>query len=136
MFKSGPNPVHRHSSSKISYYTIKIDKKFPFTLCAFLLAQICLYATWLYTETSVESLRWNDFSNYAAVVGFFGVLLYTRLPHISIITLLYTIGFGFFMTSVAMRISGLHSCESSLLFGMISFSLVDAMTFPLSPMLS
>ena len=34
------------------------------------------------------------------------------------------------MTSVAMCVSGLHSCESSLLFGMISFSLVDAMTFP------
>lgn len=130
LFKKEPRPVHRSQAPKNSYFTIKIDRKVPFTLIAFLVAQIALYATWLHTEYKVQNLHWVDFSNYAAVIGFFGVLLYTRLPHISIITLLYTIGFGFFMASIAMCLSGVERCESSLLFGMVCFSLIDAMTFP------
>jgi MFS family permease len=108
----------------------RIDKILIYTFLAFMFAQLSIYSIWIFMDYSKVDFAWVDITNFAGFVGIFCVFLYHRLPHMSLITLFYTIGFGVFLTLLILcNTEGFH-CFSNLLFAMGYYCVVAGMYLP------
>lgn len=113
-----------------SYIAKRINKQLILTFLSFILAESMLYSIWYYTEGSGKYLNWSDLTNYASLFGIASILLYNRLPHLSIITLFYTIAFGIFTVSIITCSAAANPCQNSLLSAIINFCVISGMILP------
>ena len=79
---------------------LKSDSRIKFTLIAFICSEITFFMTWNYIEDTTGVIVWLDITTFATLIGILIAIFYNRLPHMSIITLFYSIGIG--LTLVAL----------------------------------
>ncbi len=130
LFEDRRDLIHPKAQINNSWEFVRNDGRLLYTLLAFTLSEMTFYIIWVYIEYSKGNAVWLDLTTFATLVGILIVMLYTRLPHMSIITLLYSIGFA--LSLVALLTCGLSvfSCEVSLLSAMSHYSVMGGIYFP------
>lgn len=130
LFEDRRDFVHPKVQINNSWEFVRNDGRLLYTLLAFTLSEMTFYIIWVFIEYSKGNAVWLDLTTFATLVGVFIVMLYNRLPHMSIITLLYSIGFA--LSLVALLTCGLSvfSCEVSLLSAMSHYSVMGGIYFP------
>lgn len=82
-----------HNSTKhVSVFAIKTRIPVLLALGAFTLAEATFYILWAHLEEAPQLQAWQSTITYGTIGGILISMLYKRLPHISIITLCYSIG--------------------------------------------
>lgn len=130
LFKEHHFSNTKNQESRPAFIAKHMNQRLILTFIAFILAESMLYSIWYYTESSGKYLNWSDLTNYASMFGFASILLYNRLPHLSIITLFYTICFGIFIVSIITCTAGANRCEVSLLSALSNFCVISGMILP------
>lgn len=122
--------IHCDTKYKFSMIVKKMNKRFFFTIIAFMLAELTMYMIWFFIEYSGKGVSWIGFTNFGILIGICGTLLYSRLPHMSIITLMYTIGFGISLVATAICKFGVLNCQTDWFGAMSYYSVVSGMYIP------
>jgi hypothetical protein len=113
-----------------NYIANHMNKRLNLTLIAFILAEAMLYTIWYYEKNTGLNFVWPETMNYANMFGVASILLYNRLPHLSILTLLYTMGFGIFLVAVITCSTGGDSCKTSTLSAVSNICVLSGMILP------
>ena len=82
---------------------LRTDKRILYTLFAFMCSETTFYLIWIYIEYSEGIAIWLDITTFATLIGILIAMLYNRLPHMSIITLFYSIGMGLMLVAAYVR---------------------------------
>lgn len=101
-----------------------------YSLLAFICAEAAFYLVWAFYEYNPAGHLWLSLSTASTITGICLATLYTRLPHISIITLFYSIGAA--ITFIAfLRCFSLHSsCDNSLETSICFYAIVGGLYLP------
>ena len=100
------------------------------TIFAFTLAEAAFYLLWAYLEYNPQGQTWFSTSNLATVIGISIAMLYTRLPHISIITLFYSIGAAATLMALVHSFSSPSLSEANLLTSMTFYCIIGGLYLP------
>ena len=100
-------------------------------IIAFVLSQITFELVWDLLYRSPGKNIWVSLMNYGFVIGFAGAILYKKLPHMSIITLTYTTGFGISIVAMIGNWYGLFGCREGILSSMGYYTVVAGVYLPL-----
>lgn len=121
-----------HPKIKITHSSIfeKKNRRIAFTLLAFSLAELTFYSDWVFIEHSENYYMWLNINTLGTIVGMSCAMLYNRLPHMSIITLFYTIGFGISIVAVFTCLTQVFNCSISLLSAMSHYCVVGGLYLP------
>ncbi len=107
---------------------IKERKGLLFTLAAFTLSELTFFINWEFMEAVPEISSWLEVTTFGTLVGILISMLYSRLPHMSIITLLYSIGAGImFVTYVT---CSRDSCTTNLIGAMSHYVIIGGLYIP------
>jgi MFS family permease len=130
LFKDKRELIHPKIRIDYSIDFIKNDKRIVYTLLAFVLSEITFYLTWVYIEYSHDNAVWLDLTTSGTIIGILIVMLYNKLPHMSIVTLLYSVGFGTSLVAILTCALSVFNCEISLLSAMSHYSVIGGMYLP------
>jgi len=121
-----------HPKVKVDHYKIfnKSNRRIAYTLLAFTLSELTFYLVWVFIEHSDGYYIWLNLTTLGALIGIFCAMLYNRLPHMSIITLFYTIGFGISVVAIFTCMMGVFSCGVSLLSAISHYCVVGGLYLP------
>lgn len=100
------------------------------TLVAFTLAEATFYLLWAHLEVNPFLQTWQSYTTFGTVLGILIALLYNRLPHISIITLFYTIGAGILITVFVGCIFNLSKCNDYFVYAMSHYAVIGGIYLP------
>lgn len=100
------------------------------TLIAFTLAETTFYILWTFLEETPGFHSWQSIITYGTLIGISMAMMYNRLPHISIITLFYSIGTGFMLAVLARCIFSSLPCNETYVTAMSCFSIIGGLYLP------
>ncbi|MBX9744388.1 MAG: hypothetical protein K2X08_04160 [Chlamydiales bacterium] len=106
------------------------NKTFIYSLTAFVFAEATFYLFWAFLEYNPDGHAWITITNYSTVLGIGIAMLYTRLPHISIITLLYSIGAGIAIIALAHCSFVPSFCGTGLINAMSTYAIIGGLYLP------
>lgn len=106
------------------------NKTLIYSLTAFIFAEATFYLFWAFLEYNPDGHVWITITNYSTVLGIGIAMLYTRLPHISIITLLYSIGAGIAIIALAHCTIVPSFCSSGLINAMSTYAIIGGLYLP------
>jgi MFS family permease len=130
LFKDKKDQIHPKVEQKGSLEMIGKDHRIWKTFIAFTLAELTFYLLFVFVESRSGDLLWLDFTTIGTLIGILIVMVYQRLPHMSIITLLYSIGAGMAVVALTICNKGALSCENSLLSAMSHYAVIGGMYLP------
>lgn len=116
-----------HSKNKKERAVIK--KPIAFTLVAFVLVEMTFYLLWELLEESPSLQSWQGMTNYGTIIGISISMMYNRLPHRSIITLLYSIGAGILLIILTSCLLG-KPCQQTYITAMVCFTVIGGLYLP------
>ncbi len=129
LFKKDPVKNELEVKEKKNTSVMK-NKNVMNSLIAFTLAEITFFVFEAYLGYIPDGHSWLSITSFATLIGLGIAVLYTRLPHISIITLFYGIGAG--MTAIACFHCFLFksSCNNNILSSMSFYSVIGGLYLP------
>ena len=95
-----------------------------------MLAELTFYLVWLFIEHSASNYVWLNLTTAGTLLGIACAMLYNRLPHMSIITLFYTIGFGISVMAILTCTYQVFNCTISLLTAISHYCVVGGLYLP------
>lgn len=108
----------------------KNNRRIAYTLIAFTLSELTFFLVWVFIEHSDNYYVWLNLTTLGTLIGISCAMLYNRLPHLSIITLFYTIGFGVSAVAIFTCITNVFSCGISLLSAISHYCVVGGLYLP------
>jgi MFS family permease len=129
LFKDDVSKLHKEeNTNKINI--LKRNSNLIFTLGAFILAETTFYLLWAYLEFNPQGPSWLSMTTFATLIGIIIAMLYHRLPHLSIITLFYSIGGAITIIALTHCILNKALCEYSLLTSMQYYGIIGGLYLP------
>lgn len=105
---------------------------FLYTAMAFILVSLTMRMGWLYMEVYHTATQGIILLDVALMVGTLTAICYRKLPHMSVLTFCYSIGFGIGFVAICGYYLDPSKIQSNI-FNFISFgSVVEGMAFPLA----
>lgn len=99
-------------------------------LIAFVFAEITFYVLWNFLEYDHIRQSALAVSTYGTLLGIAVAMLYVRLPHISIITLFYSIGAVLMFITLMRCFQNSSNCLDSLIVSMNHYSIIGGLYLP------
>lgn len=114
----------------VSIDLFKKKKAITATLIAFILSEITFFLLQRYIEANHDNQSWLAIMTFGTMVGVIISMFYTRLPHLSIITLFYSIGAAITFVSFTLCFLANISCKSELLQSMSAYMIIGGLYMP------
>jgi len=109
---------------------LRNDRRIFYTLSAFICSEITFYLISIYIEYSKGTEVWLDITTFATLIGILIAMLYNRLPHMSMVTLFYSMGFGLIVVAILSSFLSISSLQISLLSSMSHYAVIGGMYLP------
>lgn len=127
IFKDRTDTLHTTTSITTSKFINKINKRMIFTIVSFMFAGMSLYLVWIYLQYTGNNFIWFDFTNLGIFIGVASALVYSVLPHMTIITLFYAVGLCMYLVTFIADMATPLKCEQCLLNTFSHYSIVVGM---------
>jgi MFS family permease len=120
----------KQKKSESGFEIAKSNRPVIYTLIAFTLSELTFYLLWVYLEYDPQNSFWLSIMTYATLIGILIAMLYTRLPHISTITLFYGIGAGITFISFLRCLASHPACNDTFISAMSHYSVIGGIYLP------
>lgn len=105
-------------------------KKLSLMILAFIFSQITVELVWSLIHHYQNANSWIILTNFGFIIGFACSVLYKKLPHMSIITLTYTTGFGISLVAILGSRYGLFGCREAVFSSMSYYTVIAGVYLP------
>ena len=129
LFEDRKDLTHVNHSLQRAFFNKNV-KKMSLMILAFILSQITIEWVWYLIHHYQNANAWLSLTNYGFVIGFACAVLYKKLPHMSIITLAYTTGFGISLIAIIGRAYGLFGCREAVFSSMSYYTVIAGVYLP------
>lgn len=122
-----------HDKNKVAHenmFTIKYKLPIILTLLAFTLSETGFYLVWAFLEITPSFQSWQSITSIGTLIGISLAMLYNRLPHISVITLFYSIGAGILLSVFFRCLIMPSTCDETFVSAMSNYSIVGGLYLP------
>lgn len=124
------NKEYKTEDTKHKIELFKNNSRLIRTLLAFTFAEAAFYLLWAYLENNPTGEVGLSTISLGTTIGVCIAMLYTRLPHISIITLFYSIGAVSALLAFYRCTSSTISCDDELLASMSYYCIIGGLYLP------
>lgn len=101
-----------------------------FSVLAFIFAEAAFYLVWAFYEYDPSGHIWLSLSTMSTIAGICLATLYTRLPHISIISLFYSIGAAITLMAFFHCCFAPSTCDNSLETSVGFYAIIGGLYLP------